>query len=157
MSKKLYLAFFLIAFSFSANAKKCNALTREAQLVLHAHKNVPRSVIRDLETIILNLDTKGQLPKKYISKAKACALKWSHKYCKSQPGPCNLKSIAKGKKIGGDRYQSPKISMLYKYREADLGDILPNECRNSYRIIYSDDFRRIYFTKDHYKNFLLVR
>lgn len=158
--KPISLILILLLFSGSIGARKVSKkkfILDEINIVINRSQIVPQSVLHDLEYFIKYVDTYNRLPKKYMSKATACRLNWSSKYCGSPPGVCNLKQVARGKKIGGDRFRASQKWPKDEYRELDLGELLPNQCRNKYRLIYAKKFDKLYFSDNHYQSFIRLR
>ena len=101
----------------------------------------------DKERVALYIHTFGHLPDNYITKADAHALGWDNT-------KGNLKKVAPGKSIGGDRFgnyegQLPKANKR-KYFECDID--YKSGKRNAKRIVFSND-GLIFYTDDHYKTF----
>ena len=101
----------------------------------------------DKERVALYIHTFGHLPDNYITKADAQALGWDNT-------KGNLKKVAPGKSIGGDRFgnyegQLPKANKR-KYFECDID--YKSGKRNAKRIVFSND-GLIFYTDDHYKTF----
>ena len=99
------------------------------------------------EDVALYIHTYNKLPKNYITKAEAEDLGWI-----SSKG--NLKKVAPGKSIGGDRcgnYEGklPKARGR-SYTECDIDS--DGGYRNSKRIIFSND-GLVFYTEDHYETF----
>lgn len=99
------------------------------------------------EEVALYLHTYGELPSNYITKKEAENLGWN-----SSKG--NLKKVAPGKSIGGDRFGNYEGLLPKKkgrqYYECDID--FDGGYRNAKRIIFSND-GLIYYTEDHYKSF----
>ena len=101
----------------------------------------------DKERVALYIHTYGHLPDNYITKAEAQKLGWDNTLG-------NLKKVAPGKSIGGDRFgnyegQLPKANKR-KYFECDID--YKSGKRNAKRIVFSND-GLIFYTDDHYKTF----
>lgn len=101
----------------------------------------------DKERVALYIHTYGRLPDNYITKAEAQKLGWDNT-------KGNLRKVAPGKSIGGDRFgnyegQLPKASKR-KYFECDID--YKSGKRNAKRIVFSND-GLIFYTDDHYKTF----
>ena len=101
----------------------------------------------DKERVALYIHTYGHLPDNFITKAEAQALGWDNT-------KGNLKKVAPGKSIGGDRFgnyegQLPKASKR-KYFECDID--YKSGKRNAKRIVFSSD-GLIFYTDDHYQTF----
>ena len=99
------------------------------------------------EDVALYIHTYNKLPQNYITKAQAEDLGWI-----SSKG--NLKKVAPGKSIGGDRFGNyegklPKARGR-SYTECDID--FDGGYRNSKRIIFSND-GLIFYTEDHYETF----
>lgn len=99
------------------------------------------------EDVALYIHTYNKLPKNYITKKEAEDLGWI-----SSKG--NLKKVAPGKSIGGDRFGNyegklPKARGR-SYTECDID--FDGGYRNSKRIIFSND-GLIFYTEDHYETF----
>lgn len=95
----------------------------------------------------LYIHTYNKLPSNYITKQEAEDLGWI-----SSKG--NLKKVAPGKSIGGDRFGNyegklPKARGR-SYTECDID--FDGGYRNSKRIIFSND-GLIFYTEDHYETF----
>ena len=96
--------------------------------------------------------TYKKLPKNFITKKEAKKLGWDN-------DKNYLGDVAKGKSIGGDRYNNyeKKLPTVKgrKYYECDID--YKGKKRNAKRIVYADDFDEdigfIYYTDDHYKTF----
>lgn len=101
----------------------------------------------DKERVALYIHTYGRLPNNFITKAEAQKLGWD-----SSAG--NLRKVAPGKSIGGDRFgnyegQLPKAKKR-KYFECDID--YGGGRRNGKRIVFSSD-GLVFYTGDHYKTF----
>ncbi len=101
----------------------------------------------DKERVALYIHTYGHLPSNYITKAEAQKLGWDS-------GAGNLRKVAPGKSIGGDKFgnyegQLPKDKKR-KYYECDID--YGGGKRNAKRIVFSND-GLVYYTEDHYKTF----
>ncbi len=101
----------------------------------------------DKERVALYIHTYGHLPDNYITKAEAQKLGWDNTLG-------NLKKVAPGKSIGGDRFgnyegQLPKANKR-KYFECDID--YKSGKRNAKRIVFSND-GLVFYTDDHYKTF----
>ncbi len=99
------------------------------------------------EDVALYIHTYNKLPSNYITKKEAEDLGWI-----SSKG--NLKKVAPGKSIGGDRFGNyegklPKARGR-SYTECDID--FDGGYRNSKRIIFSND-GLIFYTEDHYETF----
>ena len=99
------------------------------------------------EEVSLYIDTYGDLPSNYITKAEAKELGWD-----SNSG--NLWDVADGMSIGGDVFGN-REGLLPEdddriYYECDID--YEGGYRNSKRIVYSND-GLIYYTEDHYESF----
>lgn len=99
------------------------------------------------EDVALYIHTYNKLPSNYITKQEAEDLGWI-----SSKG--NLKKVAPGKSIGGDRFGNyegklPKARGR-SYTECDID--FDGGYRNSKRIIFSND-GLIFYTEDHYETF----
>ena len=97
----------------------------------------------DKERVALYIHTYGHLPDNYITKAEAQKLGWDNTLG-------NLKKVAPGKSIGGDRFgnyegQLPKANKR-KYFECDI------DCKSGKRFVFSND-GLVFYTDDHYKTF----
>lgn len=102
------------------------------------------------EEVAEYLNRYGHLPPNFITKNEAKKLGWV-----SSEG--NLKEVAPGKSIGGDKFGNyegilPEKSGR-KYYECDIN--ADGGYRGAERIIYSND-GLIYYTGDHYKTFELL-
>lgn len=101
----------------------------------------------DKDRVALYIHTYGHLPDNYITKAEAQKLGWDNTLG-------NLRKVAPGKSIGGDRFgnyegQLPKANKR-KYFECDID--YKSGKRNAKRIVFSND-GLIFYTNDHYKTF----
>ena len=101
----------------------------------------------DKESVALYIHTYGHLPDNFITKADAQKLGWDS-------GAGNLRKVAPGKSIGGDKFgnyegQLPKEKKR-KYYECDID--YGGGKRNAKRIVFSND-GLIFYTEDHYKTF----
>ena len=101
----------------------------------------------DKDRVALYIHTYGHLPDNYITKAEAQKLGWDNTLG-------NLRKVAPGKSIGGDRFgnyegQLPKANKR-KYFECDID--YKSGKRNAKRIVFSND-GLIFYTDDHYKTF----
>ena len=89
----------------------------------------------------------GHLPPNYLTKKEAQDLGWV-----ANKG--NLREVAPGKSIGGDRFGNREGLLPEapgrKYYECDID--FDGSYRNAKRIIYSND-GLIFYTEDHYKSF----
>lgn len=101
------------------------------------------------EEVALYLETYGQLPDNFITKAEARKLGW-------EGG--SLEPYAPGKCIGGDKFGNYEGLLPEEkgrtYQECDI-DTLGAESRGAKRIVYSND-GLIYYTEDHYASFTLL-
>lgn len=109
----------------------------------------PSGSYTSCEEVALYLQTYGKLPGNFITKAKAKELGW-------EGG--SLEPYAPGMCIGGDKFGNyegklPKAKGR-TYHECDI-DTLGAKSRGAKRIVYSND-GLIYYTKDHYENFVLL-
>ena len=102
------------------------------------------------EEVALYLHLYGHLPPNFITKNEAKDLGWD-----SKQG--NLKEVAPGKSIGGDRFWNNEEILPEennrKYYECDIN--FTGGYRGPERIIYSND-GFIYYTPDHYESFQLL-
>jgi guanyl-specific ribonuclease Sa len=105
----------------------------------------------DKERVALYIHTYGHLPDNYITKAEAQQLGWDNTLG-------NLKKVAPGKSIGGDRFGNYEGKLpTAKGRiwiECDI-NTLGKRSRGAERIIFSND-GLIYYTGDHYDTFELL-
>ena len=100
----------------------------------------------DLESVVLYLDTYGQLPDNYITKNEARDLGWEG----GTP-----ERFMEGAAIGGDRFGNREgILPKGNYTECDLNTLGANS-RGAERLVFSDDWE-YYYTEDHYENFTQV-
>ena len=99
------------------------------------------------EQVAAYINSFGELPSNYITKAQARNLGWV-----SSKG--NLHKVAPGKSIGGDRFGNYEEILPVKrgrqYYECDID--YRGGRRNAKRIIFSSD-GLIYYTEDHYNTF----
>lgn len=102
------------------------------------------------EEVALYIHTYGKLPSNYITKSEAYDLGW-------EPRLGNLREVAKGKSIGGDRFSNRERTLPYKqgrqYYECDID--YDGGHRGAKRIVYSSD-GLVYYTEDHYATFTLL-
>lgn len=102
-------------------------------------------------SIVEHLVEHGTLPSSFITKREAEKLGW-------KPSDGNLRDIAPGKSIGGDRFLNRERELPdapgRKYFEADLN--YDGGRRGAERLVYSDD-GLIYVTRDHYRTFTQVK
>jgi guanyl-specific ribonuclease Sa len=125
-----------------------NAATNDAQPANDSKIKVKeQGQYTDKERVALYIHTYGRLPDNYITKAEAQKLGWDNT-------KGNLRKVAPGKSIGGDRFgnyegQLPKASKR-KYFECDID--YKSGKRNAKRIVFSND-GLIFYTDDHYKTF----
>lgn len=122
-----------------------------------AHSNdlakLNQGVLRGPEevAIVQHLVEHGTLPSSFITKREADKLGWN-------PSEGNLRDVAPGKSIGGDRFFNREKELPdapgRKYFEADLN--YDGGRRGAERLVYSDD-GLIYVTRDHYRSFTQVK
>lgn len=102
------------------------------------------------EDVALYIYTYGRLPQNYITKGEAQMLGW-----KSSRG--NLWDVTDRMIIGGDRFYNREGLLPNKsgrlYYECDVNYY--GGYRGSERLVYSND-GLIYYTKDHYRSFILL-
>ncbi|WDI42997.1 ribonuclease domain-containing protein [Bremerella sp. P1] len=114
---------------------------------------VNRGVLKGREEveIVGYLIANGTLPDSFITKNEARELGWV-----ASEG--NLREVAPGKSIGGDRFMNREKELPdapgRKYFEADLN--YQGGSRGAERLVYSDD-GLIFVTRDHYRTFKEVR
>jgi len=105
----------------------------------------------ELEEVVSYLEKFKKLPKNYLTKKEAKNLGWQ-----AQEG--NLWEVTDRMLIGGDVFHNREKKLPVKegrkYYEADIN--YEGGRRDAQRIIYSND-GLIYYTKDHYKSFELLR
>lgn len=89
-----------------------------------------------------------KLPENYMTKSEARKKGW-------ESGALNR--VIPGKCIGGDEYLNLEGNLPKNriYHECDI-DTINKAKRGSKRLVWSDDFK-IYYTKDHYETFELIR
>ncbi len=88
------------------------------------------------------------LPSNFITKKKAQELGWD-----STKG--NLHKVAPGKSIGGDYYGNYDGNLPDgKYFECDIN--YKAGTRGAERLVYTQDYSAVYYTKDHYETFILI-
>lgn len=100
------------------------------------------------EDVAAYLVTYHHLPDNYITKRQAEKLGWHGG---------SLEPYAPGKCIGGGRFGNYEglLPEGETYYECDI-DTLGAKKRGAERLVYTDDFERIYYTSDHYESFTLV-
>ncbi|GAA4424638.1 ribonuclease domain-containing protein [Bremerella cremea] len=112
-----------------------------------------RGVLRgpDEVAIVRHIVQEGTLPNSFVTKNQARDLGWN-----ASDG--NLREVAPGKSIGGDRFMNREKELPdapgRKYFEADLG--YDGGHRGAERLVYSND-GLIFVTRDHYKSFQEVK
>lgn len=131
----------------SYNAKDADQSTSSDKDSQKTPKVKENGQYTDKERVALYIHTYGHLPDNYITKAEAQALGWDNT-------KGNLKKVAPGKSIGGDRFgnyegQLPKASKR-KYFECDID--YKSGKRNAKRIVFSND-GLVFYTDDHYQTF----
>lgn len=103
-----------------------------------------------MEEVAVYIASYHKLPGNYITKNQAMNLGWS-----SSAG--NLGKVAKGKSIGGDRFDNYEGQLPSKggrtWKECDID--YTGGYRNGQRIVFSSDWL-IYYTGDHYNSFTRV-
>jgi len=100
----------------------------------------------DLESVVLYLDTYGELPDNYITKNEARDLGWEGGTPERFMG---------GAAIGGDRFGNREgILPKGNYTECDL-NTLGAGSRGAERLVFSDE-GEYYHTEDHYETFTQV-
>ena len=103
-----------------------------------------------MEEVAVYIASYHKLPGNYITKNQAMNLGWS-----SSAG--NLGKVAKGKSIGGDRFDNYEGQLPGKggrtWKECDID--YTGGYRNGQRIVFSSDWL-IYYTGDHYNTFTRV-
>lgn len=97
------------------------------------------------EEVTAYLIAYGTLPSNFITKKEAQALGWG-------VGDWNLRKVAPGKSIGGDRFGNYEglLPEGHSYIECDID--YTGGRRGAKRIVYSPDVG-IFYTEDHYKSF----
>lgn len=100
------------------------------------------------EDVAAYLVTYHHLPDNYITKKQAEKLGWHGG---------SLEPYAPGKCIGGSRFGNyeGRLPEGETYYECDI-DTLGAEKRGAERLVYTDDFERVYYTSNHYKSFTLI-
>jgi len=100
------------------------------------------------EDVALYLWTYKQLPENYITKNEARKLGWEG----GTP-----ERFAEDAAIGGDVFGNfeERLPEPADYRECDI-DTWGKNSRGTKRIVYTKDCSRIYYTSDHYENFILL-
>ena len=100
----------------------------------------------DLESVVLYLDTYGELPDNYITKNEARDLGWEG----GTP-----ERFMEGAAIGGDRFGNREGNLPKgNYTECDLNTDGANS-RGAERLVFSDNWE-YYYTEDHYETFTQV-
>ena len=100
----------------------------------------------DLESVVLYLDTYGELPDNYITKNEARDLGWEG----GTP-----ERFLEGAAIGGDRFGNREGNLPKgNYTECDLNTDGANS-RGAERLVFSDNWE-YYYTEDHYETFTQV-
>ncbi len=95
----------------------------------------------------LHLYAFQSLPSNYMTKKKARSLGWENG---------SLEDYAPGMCIGGDHFGNyEEILPDDDYRECDIGT-LGRSKRGAKRIIFTEDYSRVYYTGDHYEHFTLL-
>lgn len=101
------------------------------------------------DDVALYVQTYGELPPNFITKAQARALGWNGG---------SLEPYAPGKCIGGDRFGNYEGLLPTApgrvYIECDI-DTLGADDRGAKRLVFSND-GLIYYTRDHYQTFTLL-
>lgn len=101
--------------------------------------------------VVQHIVQHGTLPNSYITKREADKLGWN-------PSQGNLRVVAPGKSIGGDRFHNREGELPdapgRKYFEADLN--YHGGHRGAERLVYSSD-GLIFVTRDHYRSFQQVK
>jgi guanyl-specific ribonuclease Sa len=100
------------------------------------------------EDVAAYLVTYHHLPDNYITKRQAEKLGWHGG---------SLEPYAPGKCIGGGRFGNYEglLPEGETYYECDI-DTLGAKKRGAERLVYTEDFERVYYTSDHYESFTLV-
>lgn len=114
-----------------------------AEVAATLNRNLnPGINVAELTDVLNNLNQRGQLPAKFVSKRQATAAGW-------RPGS-NLWTAQPGKSIGGDRFGNYEKQLPRgQYTEADLD--YQGGKRGAKRIVFSRDQR--FVTVDHYQTF----
>lgn len=101
----------------------------------------------DLDNVVLYLDTYGELPENYITKAEARALGW-------EGG--SVEVWQEGAAIGGDTFGNREgLLPDGDWIECDI-DTDGENSRGASRLVFDLDLGLYYFTDDHYESFTLV-
>lgn len=101
----------------------------------------------DLDNVVLYLDTYGELPENYITKAEARALGW-------EGG--SVEVWQEGAAIGGDTFGNREgLLPDGDWIECDIDTDGANS-RGASRLVFDLDLGLYYFTDDHYESFELV-
>lgn len=89
-----------------------------------------------------------KLPSNYMTKDEAHAIGWNGG---------SLEKYAKGMCIGGDNFTNRQeiLPIDKSYKECDI-DTLGESSRGAKRIVYSTDYKDIYYTDNHYNSFSKV-
>jgi guanyl-specific ribonuclease Sa len=100
------------------------------------------------EDVAAYLVTYHHLPDNYITKREAEKLGWHGG---------SLEPYAPGKCIGGSRFGNYEglLPEGETYYECDI-DTVGAKKRGAQRLVYTEDFERVYYTSDHYESFTLV-
>lgn len=125
-----------------------NSLGKEAQEAQTAPQTVAYGeYYYDLDNVVLYLDTYGELPENYITKAEARALGW-------EGG--SVEVWQDGAAIGGDTFGN-REGLLPEgdWIECDI-DTDGESSRGASRLVFDLDLGLYYFTDDHYESFVLV-
>lgn len=128
-----------------------NIDTIEGNIEENSEENISEDgYYTDKDDVSLYIHTFDKLPNNYISKKEAMELGW-------QSSQGNLWDVTEKKSIGGDRFGNREGKLPIKegrqYYECDIN--YEGGYRGSERIVYSND-GLIYYTKDHYENFVLL-
>lgn len=131
------------------NKQNTNAVNSDANVQANSGKlEISESAAyTDKEHVAAYINQFAKLPHNYITKNQAKKLGWQTKG--------TLDKVAPGKSIGGDRYGNYEGRLPKKsgriWQECDIDYVKGN--RNAKRIVFSND-GLIYYTGDHYKNFI---
>ena len=103
-----------------------------------------------MEEVAVYLHTYGGLPGNFLTKSEAERLGWDNR-------KGNLDEVAPGRSIGGNRFGNYEKALPdaknRKWTECDIN--YTGGYRGGERIVFSND-GLIYYSRDHYKNFVLV-
>ncbi len=98
---------------------------------------------RDLQHVVLYIETYGKLPSNYITKKQAQDIRFN-----DENSSLDINQLS----VGGDRFGNyeRQLPSNARYTECDIDSVVKK--RGAKRLVFSND-RRYYYTEDHYETF----